>query len=82
MSVETLDHMMTYVIEAWMIFGGTYLTLGFTTSLIKRVREDIAATQAVAVEATVETTVEETAADAIAVTETDRLAEVVAVSEK
>ncbi|MEM9908017.1 MAG: hypothetical protein AAF921_23645 [Cyanobacteria bacterium P01_D01_bin.44] len=74
MTVETLDQMMTYVIEAWMLLSGTYLTIGFTTSLIQRIREGNKATE------TVEEAVEESVTEEAP--QTERLAEVAAVSEK
>lgn len=74
MTVETLDQMMTYVIEAWMLLSGTYLTIGFTTSLIQRMREGNKAEVTEAAEASV--------AEEATQAETDRLAEVAAVSEK
>ncbi|MEM8807374.1 MAG: hypothetical protein AAGF01_15235 [Cyanobacteria bacterium P01_G01_bin.38] len=72
MTVETLDQMMTYVIEAWMLLSGTYLTIGFTTSLIQRMRAGNQAKSTAAVE---ESVAEEAP-------QADRLAEVAAVSEK
>ncbi|MEO0455358.1 MAG: hypothetical protein AAF152_02080 [Cyanobacteria bacterium P01_A01_bin.114] len=74
MTVETLDQMMTYVIEAWLLLSGTYLTIGFTTSLIQRMR--------VGIKAEVSETVEAEISEEVTSAETDRLAEVAAVSEK
>lgn len=69
MSVEALNHAMNYVIEAWMIGSGLYLGVGFTTSLIRRIREDLAAEA-------------QTADQGEAEAEADRLAEVSAVSKQ
>ncbi|MEO1400346.1 MAG: hypothetical protein AAFV72_03725 [Cyanobacteria bacterium J06635_1] len=82
MTVETLDQMMTYVIEAWMLLSGTYLTIGFTTSLIQRMREGRKTEVTTALEEAVTEAVEETVAEEVPQAETDRLAEVAAVSEK
>ncbi|NEP19336.1 MAG: hypothetical protein F6J97_20990, partial [Leptolyngbya sp. SIO4C1] len=79
MTVEALDQMMTYVIEGWMIFGGAYLTLGFATSFIRLIREDIAAERAAQAEGLTEA---EQAAQTDRAEDRERLAEVVAVSEK
>ena len=72
MSVEALNHAMNYVIEAWMIGSGLYLSVGFTTSLIRRIREDLAA----------EAISQADAAEAVEAAEADRLAEVSAVSKQ
>ena len=41
MTVESLNHMMTYVIEGWTLLSATYLSVGFTVSLTNRVRNGL-----------------------------------------
>ncbi len=76
MSVEALNHAMNYVIEAWMLGSGIYLGIGFTTSLVRRIREDLAAeAQAESTEESVEISIETNV-------ESKRLAEVSAVTKQ
>lgn len=41
MTVETLDQIMNYAIEGWMLISGTYLSVAFIGSLIQRIMQDI-----------------------------------------
>ncbi|MEO0759045.1 MAG: hypothetical protein AAFY78_19480 [Cyanobacteria bacterium J06648_16] len=43
MSVEALNHAMNYVIGAWMLGSGLYLSIGFAWSLSRRIQADWAA---------------------------------------
>ncbi|MEM6353529.1 MAG: hypothetical protein AAF766_22495 [Cyanobacteria bacterium P01_D01_bin.14] len=46
MSVEALNHAMSYVIGAWMLGSGVYLSIGFAWSLSRRIQADwVAASQ-------------------------------------
>lgn len=71
MTVETLNHMMTYVIEGWAIMSATYLSVGFTLSFLTRAKNGLKAKEAAAVQAKAEE-----------VQNAERVAEVTAVSEK
>ena len=71
MTVETLNHMMTYVIEGWAIASATYLSVGFTLSFLTRAKNGLKAKEAAAVKAKAEE-----------VTNAQRVAEVTAVAEK
>ncbi|NEQ49830.1 MAG: hypothetical protein F6K11_06805 [Leptolyngbya sp. SIO3F4] len=71
MTVETLNHMMTYVIEGWAIMSATYLSIGFTVSFLARARNGIKAKEAAIAKAKAEE-----------VTNAKRVAEVTAVAEK
>ena len=77
MTVETLDQMMNYVIEGWMLISGAYLGVTFLGALVKRMMQDMQA-EMVALEQSLETS------DAVTDTEVDveRLAAVSAVAEK
>ncbi len=72
MTVEALNHMMTYVIESWMILSATYLGIGFTASFISQAKNGLKNKEGAAVKA-------ETSE---AVTHAERVAEVTAVAEK
>ncbi|MBT9313976.1 hypothetical protein [Leptothoe spongobia] len=71
MTVETLNLMMTYVIEGWAIMSATYLSVGFTLSFLTRVKNGLKAKEAAAVMAKAEE-----------VTNAERVAEMTAVAEK
>jgi hypothetical protein len=79
MTVETLDHMMTYVIEAWMVCSGAYLGLVYLLSLKQRI-------QKAAVEQSTQNQAEVTQDLRVATvgegSEADRLTAVAAVSQK
>ncbi|MEO0540296.1 MAG: hypothetical protein AAFZ80_05440 [Cyanobacteria bacterium P01_A01_bin.105] len=77
MSVEALSHAMNYVIEAWMIGSGIYLGIGFTASLTRRIRADLAAAQSDAQVSNAQVSNAQ-----IEEGEADRLAEVSAVSKQ
>ncbi len=72
MTVETLNHMMTYVIEGWVLLSTVYLGVGFTTSFLSRVKNGLKAKEDAKIKAS---TAEE-------VTNAERVAEVTAVAEK
>lgn len=72
MTVETLNQMMTYVIESWVLMSTAYLGVGFTTSFLSRVKQGLKAKEAAV--AKISTTEE--------VTNAERVAEVTAVAEK
>ena len=74
MTVETLNHMMTYVIEGWAIVSATYLSVGFTVSFLGRVKNGLQAKEAAQAQVEAGTTEE--------VTNAERVAEVTAVAEK
>ena len=74
MTVETLNHMMTYVIESWAILSATYLSVGFTVSFISRVKNGLKAKEAAKAQVTTGVTEE--------VSNAERVAEVTAVAEK
>lgn len=71
MTVETLNHMMTYVIEGWAIMSATYLSVGFTVSFLTRAQNGLKAKEAAAARAKAEE-----------VSNAERVAEVTAVAEK
>ena len=71
MTVETLNHMMTYVIEGWAIMSATYLSVGFTMSFLTRAKNGLKAKEAAAAKAKAEE-----------VSNAKRVAEVTAVAEK
>ncbi|MEM7062765.1 MAG: hypothetical protein AAF572_06345 [Cyanobacteria bacterium P01_B01_bin.77] len=71
MTVETLNHMMTYVIEGWAIMSATYLSVGFTMSFLTRAKNGLKEKAAAAEKAKAEE-----------VTNAERVAEVTAVAEK
>ena len=41
MTVESLNEMMTYVIEGWALLSATYLSVGFTMSFTNRVKNGL-----------------------------------------
>ncbi|MEM9264427.1 MAG: hypothetical protein AAGA46_02785 [Cyanobacteria bacterium P01_F01_bin.13] len=69
MTVETLNHMMTYVIESWMVLSTVYLGIGFTASFVSQVKNGLKLKAA-------------KAATSEEVTNAERVAEVTAVAEK
>ena len=71
MTVETLNHMMTYVIEGWAIMSATYLSVGFTVSFLARAKHGLKVKEV----ATAKAKAEE-------VSNAERVAEVTAVTEK
>lgn len=71
MTVETLNHMMTYVIEGWAIMSATYLSVGFTMSFLTRAKNGLKAKATAAEKAKVEE-----------VKNAKRVAEMTAVAEK
>ncbi|MBX2864853.1 MAG: hypothetical protein KTR27_14980 [Leptolyngbyaceae cyanobacterium MAG.088] len=71
MTVETLNQMMTYVIEGWAIMSATYLSVGFTMSFLTRAKNGLKAKE--------EAAVKEKSED---VSNAERVAEVTAVAEK
>lgn len=71
MTVETLNHMMTYVIEGWAIMSATYLSVGFTLSFLTRAKNGLKAKEEAAARAKAEE-----------VSNAERVAEVTAVAEK
>ncbi|MEM6251365.1 MAG: hypothetical protein AAF821_00455 [Cyanobacteria bacterium P01_D01_bin.156] len=71
MTVETLNHMMTYVIEGWAVVSATYLSLGFTLSFTARVKNGLKEKEAA-----------QATAKAEEVKNAKRVAEMTAVSEK
>ena len=74
MTVETLNQMMTYVIEGWAIASATYLSVGFTVSFLGRVKNGLKAKDAAKTGVDVGMSEE--------VTNAERVAEVTAVAEK
>ena len=74
MTVESLNHLMTYVIETWALLSGAYLGVGFTLSFMGRVKAGLKAKAEAA--AQVETGLTEDVSNA------ERVAEVTAVAEK
>lgn len=70
MTVETLNEMMTYVIEGWVLLSASYLSVGFAVSFSSRARNGLKA------KAEVNTATSEEAINA------ERVAEVTAVAEK
>ncbi|MEM9486402.1 MAG: hypothetical protein AAGA83_22220 [Cyanobacteria bacterium P01_F01_bin.116] len=71
MTVETLNHMMTYVIEGWAIMSATYLSIGFTLSFWTKAKNGLKAKEAAAAKAKAEE-----------VSNAERVAEMTAVAEK
>ena len=71
MTVEVLNHMMTYVIEGWAIMSATSLSVGFTLSFLTRAKNGLKAKEAAAARAKAEE-----------VSNAERVAEVTAVAEK
>ena len=71
MTVETLNQMMTYVIEGWAIMSATYLSVGFTLPFLTRAKNGLKAKEMAAAQAKAEE-----------VTNAKRVAEVAAVAEK
>ena len=71
MTVETLNHMMTYVIEGWAIMSATYLSVGFTLSFWTKAKNGLKAKEAAITQAKAE-----------AVSNAERVAEMTAVAEK
>ncbi len=71
MTVETLNHMMTYIIEGWAIMSATYLSVGFTVSFLTRAKNGLKAKEAAAARIKAEE-----------VSNAERVAEVTAVAEK
>ena len=71
MTVETLNEMMTYVIEGWAIMSATYLSVGFTMSFWTKAKNGLKAKEAAAAKAKAE-----------AVSNAERVAEMTAVAEK
>ncbi len=71
MTVETLSHMMTYIIEGWAIMSATYLSVGFTVSFLTRASHGLKAKAAAAAKVKAEE-----------VSNAERVAEVTAVAEK
>lgn len=67
MTVEVLNHMMTYVIEGWVLLSTAYLGVGFALSLSSKVRRGLK---------------QRAAAQADAVASAERVAEVKAVAAK
>ena len=45
MSVSELNHLMTYVIEGWMLFSAGFTSIAFVSFVAKRVQEDIEAAE-------------------------------------
>ncbi|MEA5465636.1 hypothetical protein [Leptothoe sp. PORK10 BA2] len=72
MTVETLNEMMTYVIEGWVLLSTAYLGVGFTASFLSRVKQGL------------KVRAEDMAKASVAeeVTNAERVAEVTAVAEK
>ncbi|MEM9804646.1 MAG: hypothetical protein AAF959_05155 [Cyanobacteria bacterium P01_D01_bin.56] len=71
MTVETLNHMMTYVIEGWAIMSATYLSVGFTLSFWTKAKNGLQEKEAAKARAKAEE-----------VKNAERVAEMTAVSEK
>lgn len=71
MTVETLNYMMTYVVEGWGLLSTAYLGVGFTTSFVSRAQHDLKS-QSMSV----------AQADVNEVTNAERVAEMTAVAEK
>lgn len=78
MSVGELNHLMTYVIDGWMLFSAGFIGIEFVSFVSRRVQEDIEAeavalkqaseqTEAVSVAEAVETTVAQPAAQTVSV---------------
>ncbi len=43
MSVSELNHLMTYVIDGWMLFSAGFVGIAFVSFVSRRIQEDIAA---------------------------------------
>lgn len=43
MSVSELNHLMTYVIDGWMLFSAGFMGIAFVSFVSRRIQEDIAA---------------------------------------
>ncbi|MEO0770656.1 MAG: hypothetical protein AAFY72_14730, partial [Cyanobacteria bacterium J06649_4] len=43
MSISELNHFMTYVLEAWMLFSAGFVSIGFVSFASRRIQEDIEA---------------------------------------
>ncbi|NEP60856.1 MAG: hypothetical protein F6K31_28375 [Symploca sp. SIO2G7] len=71
MTVETLNHMMTYVIEGWAVMSATYLSVGFTASFWTRAKNGLKVKAAAAAKLKAEE-----------VKNAERVAEVTAIAEK
>ncbi len=50
MSVSELNHLMTYVIEGWMLFSAGFISIAFVSFVARRVQEDVEAAELAQIE--------------------------------
>ncbi|MEL7227593.1 MAG: hypothetical protein AAGL17_22870, partial [Cyanobacteria bacterium J06576_12] len=97
MSISELNHLMTYVLDGWLLFSAGFVSIGFISFVSKRIQEDLEAEALALAQAETETVAEtesvvetdaavEQAEVDVAVAESEaeeaRLKEVAAVSEE
>ena len=71
MSVSELNHLMTYVIEGWMLFSAGFTSVAFVSFVARRVQEDIEAAELAQAEGQTEGQIESVSeSESVAVTET------------
>ena len=75
MSISELNHFMTYVLEGWMLFSASFISIGFVTFTARRIQEDIEAEALALTQAQADS-------ESVAAAEAARLEEVAAVSEQ
>ena len=72
MSVSELNHLMTYVIEGWMLFSAGFTSIAFVSFVARRAQEDIEAAELAQIDVQVDTQTESLSASeevTVAVTE-------------